>query len=607
MIIPHPHQNDCLGCIADTRAKGGTRALIEMATGLGKTVMVAFDAQRYLKERRGRVLYLCHKNDILYQARNEFESVIGLGRSYGFFHGREKNFHEVDFLFSSFDTMTGWLDMFDPDEFGYIVVDESHHSHADTYLKVIQYFRPNFLIGISATIDRMDKKDIRDVYGSPVFSLPLEKALAEGLLTPVDYRILTDEIQTTGILETPTGQLNISALNRSIFVQKRDEEIVKIIAEHTSKIENPKIILFCPSVKYCDHIATLIPDSLVIHSDIPDKERDIRLEMFRQDMVSTVITVDCFNEGIDIPRANVVVFLRSTASRTIFLQQLGRGLRKSEGKDKVIVLDFVANLERIKMIMEMSQVVEDLVKDRAQSGDSLKNKSSVLTPITLELGTVLFEERQVSLTQLLERILPKTVADIPKLAREYSNKNILPSAQVPVQSSRKCWWYCSTCEYEWQTTPRFRYLPEGAISTCPACAGDVPTEKNNLTITHPELAKEYSDKNPLPANKVVMNTSERILWKCFSCGFEWRTSGYRRAKDDRGCSRCGYKVTDPESKTNAQQTTYLEEKRQELSKADQLRQVNDVSRLASKSLALTMTFQGNTTGQITIRVPRTKP
>lgn len=502
MIIPHPHQNDCLGCIAETRSKGGTRALVEMATGLGKTVVVAFDVKRYLKERKSRVLYLCHKNDILYQARNELESIIGSEKSYGFFNGREKNFHEVDVLFCSFDTMSDWVDIFDPDEFGYIVVDESHHSHADTYRKVIQYFRPNFLIGVSATIDRMDQKDIREIYGAPIFSLPLEKALAEGLLTPVDYRILTDEIQTAGILETPTETLSIFSLNRRVFVPKRDEEIVKIIASHTSTIENPKIILFCPSVKYCDHIAALIQDSLVIHSGIPDKERDIRLEMFRQDMVNTVVTVDCFNEGIDVPRANVVVFLRSTSSRTIFLQQLGRGLRKVEGKEKVIVLDFVANLERIKMIQEMACTVEGLHTERMQRGDYQKNTLSALAPITLELGTVLFEERQVSLTQLLERILPKTIADIPKLDKEYSNKNVLPSAQVSVQDARKCWWYCS-CGCEWRATPKSRLNHEPG---CPKCGyqcmnPDSKTEaerrieigENNKKLEEAERQKNLKD------------------------------------------------------------------------------------------------------------------
>jgi len=402
MITPFSYQESCLGCIDQARQQGEKIALVVMATRLGKTITAAFDVKRFRPDRKIRVLYLCHKTDILYQAHSDFQLVLGNQRSYGFFHGKEKSFHEVDCLFSSFDTIRNYIDIFDPEEFDYVIVDESHHSKAETYLPVIQHFRPKFLLGLTATPDRMDLQDITEIFGKPVFELPLEEALAKGYLTPLDYRILTDEIQAEKVLKTPDKLWSVSALNHQIFVPKRDEEIARIITWETSRIKDAKTIIFCSSVKHCDELVKLIPDSLTIHSKIPDKERDIRLEMFRQNMLNTVITVDCFNEGIDIPRANVIVFLRSTSSRTIFLQQLGRGLTKTDGKDKVIVLDFVANIERIRMVQDMCRKIKEVLP-QGRRWRSLTGPP----PIILEIGKVTFHERKIGLTDLLERILRK--------------------------------------------------------------------------------------------------------------------------------------------------------------------------------------------------------
>lgn len=162
-------------------------------------------------------------------------------------------------------------------------------------------------------------------------------------------------------------------------------------------------MIFCSSVKHSDHLVKFVPDSLTIHSKIPQKERDVRLEMFRQNMLNTVITVDCFNEGIDIPRANVIVFLRSTASATIFLQQLGRGLTKTEGKDRVVILDFVANIERIRTVQEMHGKVMEYMRAKK----SFEGSKEVPPPIMLEVGKVMFMMRKIDLTDLLERIVKR--------------------------------------------------------------------------------------------------------------------------------------------------------------------------------------------------------
>lgn len=402
MITPYPYQYECLDCIAQHRAHGAPVGLVVMAMGLGKTVVAAFDAKRHFAAGGGRLLYLCHMTDILYQARSEFEAIVDGEKSFGFLIGREKALREVDCLFATFETMMNWLDLFASNEFDYIVVDESHHSHAETYFRTLTYFKPKFLLGLTGTPERLDRKDIKSIYGEPIFNLPLEEALGKNYLTPVDYRILTDEVSLEEIITDPNRRWSEQMLNRSIFIPKRDEEIAHIIERETKSIKDPKTIVFCPSVKYCNHLTKFLPDSLTIHSHIPDKEREVRLEMFRQDMLDTVLTVNCFNEGIDIPRANVLVFLRSTVSKAVFLQQLGRGLRKSVGKDKVVALDFVGNLRRIRHIKELVRSAEEFMTPRTVAGNGT---SDVTPPIMLEVGMMHFKEECVSFTELLGRVL----------------------------------------------------------------------------------------------------------------------------------------------------------------------------------------------------------
>ena len=539
MYVPFSYQDECLDAIDAVRVEGLTKALIVMASGLGKTVTMAFSAKRMLERGgKGRVLFLCHNNDILYQAKTTFQAVNGMDHSYGYLNGEVKNLHHVNFLFASFQTMERSRDLFDPTEFAYVIVDESHHSQADTFSSTIEYFRPQFLLGATATPDRLDTRDIRDIFGQEVFYLPLEDALAKGLLTPVDYRLLADEIVLKQTLEMDDGsRVSLAELNRTIFIPRRDEEIAKIIARHTSELESPRIMIFCTSIKHCEHLAKFIPDSFAIHSRVPANERAVKLEMFRQGVIGTVLVVDAFNEGIDIPQANAVVFLRSTVSRTVFLQQLGRGLRTSEGKDKVIVLDFVANCERIKMVHNLWRTVDDMAAGYEKEKGHEKEAPS---PMTLNVNSVEFQETIIPLLKLMDRIRPTKVSEVVELAREYSQANPEPAHVVVAGTGRRLWWKCCKCHHEWQATGAARLNGTG----CPACAGRVVTEKNNLLVTNPELAKEYSSKNPIPADKILATTNKKVLWVCSSCQHEWEATGSNR-NHGYGCPACSGRVATP--------------------------------------------------------------
>lgn len=399
MIRPNQQQNEALQAITNRRRGGASRALLVMASGLGKTITAALDAKRYRRQhQRARFLFLCHQNDILEQAQQEFARVLPL-ESYtmGFFHGQQKaNAHDVDFLFASFQTMRDWRRVFKKREFDYVIVDESHHSPAPTYEPTIKYFQPKFMLALTATPERTDLDDIRRIYGQEVYNLPLEDALARGLLTRVDYRLITDEIAYQKILDTPVGKLSVKDINTKFFIKKRDSEIVRILMGHLRLIEKPKVMIFCRSTGHCDRLAKLIPGAVAIHYNIARPEQRLRLEQFRKGGRGILLTVDMFNEGIDVPEANMVVFLRSTAAPIVFYQQLGRGLRKHHGKEKVLVLDFVGNCERLTMLEGLWSGIE---RRRKEIG-----KYEKLAPFNVNVGRIQFTEAAQKVLDILRQV-----------------------------------------------------------------------------------------------------------------------------------------------------------------------------------------------------------
>lgn len=524
MFTPYDYQEGCLVVLKTTRIQGKTVALIVMASGLGKTVTVAFDAKEWLKDNKGRVLYLCHQNDILGQAQQTFESILGSGYTYGFYTGREKTAHRADFLFASFQTMSKNAErVFSPGEFAYIIVDESHHSQAPSHLKIVEYFKPKFLLGATATPDRADGLNIRSVFGEEVYNLPLEKALGQGLLTRVDYRLVTDEISLDEIIRTDTENWSLKDIDHNVFIPKRDEEISASIDRHVAELGEQRVVVFASTIARAEQLTQRISGSVSIHSEVPIKERLVRLEMFRQGMIRAVITVDCFNEGIDIPEANVIVFLRSTSSMRIFYQQLGRGLRLCKGKDKVIVLDFVGNAERLVMLKELADAIGiHYSEEMATRANKRQN------PFNIK-----FDEKAQGVMDLVKRIRVKRVADVPDLILEYSSRNPLSASKVSAKSWKDVWWKCGRCEQEWQTSPAAKAYGR----QCPKCEGQV-TEKNNLVVLYPNLARQYASRNLLPANQIKGRTKDMVWWKCPKCSYEYPARPYSRIYRSDGCPAC---------------------------------------------------------------------
>lgn len=408
--MPKPWRHQVQGQEALTKAyrDGEASGLLVMATGLGKNFTAALAFERFRRSRlqlgkRSRLLFLAHQADIVDQARSMFELTLSNRMSFGSFNGLVKE-SRADAIFATLQSMDralfgherGKQRAFGRRGFDYVIVDESHHSQAQTYRRVIRHFQPRFLMGMTATPDRADLQDIRKIYGWELFSLPLEQALTKGLLTPVDYRLVTDGLEDLSVLDTPIGRLSVKRLNKTLFIPKRDREVAKIILRHMKQVRNPRVMVFCPSIRYCDRLAKRLPNAVSVHSSLPDKEQTAHLERFRSGGCNIALTIDKFNEGIDIPDANMIIFLRSTASRTVFLQQLGRGLRKVRGKKRVLVLDFVANCERLQMVNTLWRELTDI--ERPGAGRTQD------TAVSVDIGTVKFSHIAKRILEVLDRI-----------------------------------------------------------------------------------------------------------------------------------------------------------------------------------------------------------
>lgn len=394
---PKPYQKDCLSALRSAHEDG--RALVVMASGLGKTLTTIFDVEEYMSSHPGmRFLALCHSGDILEQTREAFEEHFGSTHTYGMYNCHKKPEGRPDFLFANLQSVSRHCQDFDPDEFDYIMVDEAHHAPARTYRKAIDYFHPHFLLGLTATPDRSDDADITDIFGEPVYSYPLVEALRDQWLSPIRYRVIADEIAKLATLVDSEEKYSMTSLNRTIFVKKRDAEIARIIRREIGGKKDPTMVIFCQSIAHAEEFAQIYGDTVVIHSGMEKSERDARLSGFREGSIRTICAVDLLNEGIDVPRTDVIVFLRVTQSPVVFTQQLGRGLRTEESKNEVLVLDFVCTADRLQMIYRLKREFKE-----TQPRYPRTRTASERDYLSISTNSSLFETREVDIVSLIER------------------------------------------------------------------------------------------------------------------------------------------------------------------------------------------------------------
>ncbi len=418
------YQLDAWGALWEARNSGANTGLIHLATGLGKTSVAVFDVIKYRQEYSGkrkygpRILFASHKNEINEQAAERFSSFIP-DATQGFFNGEEKDIDQ-DITFATLQSLNSSLDTFKQGYFDYIIYDEAHHGKAETFEAVIKHFKPKFQLALTATPNRLDRLNIRELFGQELYSKSLAEALAEGLLADPDYHIVFDDAVKEA-MESGFEASSLRALTELFKVKPRNEVIANNIREEMKKIGlefgSVKTIVFCQNIEHAAEIAELLGGK-PYHSGIKDKkQKEDTLNDFRYRDLQIITTRDMFNEGVDIPDARLLVFLRSTESPTIFEQQLGRGLRKHAGKDRVSVLDFMANAERIVMIRDLAEAIRTRRTEIGEKDGTILDGDNVIINVSnsdIDIGDLIihtnhgdfeFDKLVVNLLEKYESLL----------------------------------------------------------------------------------------------------------------------------------------------------------------------------------------------------------
>ena len=347
LFQPRGAQIEALYALRDSRAEGATKGLVQAATGVGKTYLAAFDSAQY-----ERVLFVAHREEILKQAAMSFRNVRR-SDDYGFFYGKQKD-TDRSVIFASVATLgrSEYLteEYFAPDYFDYLVIDEFHHAVNEQYQRIVNYFKPQFLLGLTATPERLDGKNIYEIcdYNVP-YEISLKDAINKGVLVPFHYYGIYDETDYSS-LHLIQGRYDERELNETYIgnVKRYD-----LIFKHYMKYRSKRALGFCCSRMHAEEMAKefcrrgIAAAAVYSNADGEfSEDRDRAIAKLKNQDIKVIFSVDMFNEGVDIASLDMVMFLRPTESPTVFLQQLGRGLRTSRGKEYLNVLDFIGNYEK---------------------------------------------------------------------------------------------------------------------------------------------------------------------------------------------------------------------------------------------------------------------
>ena len=337
-IFPRPAQSEALDALENVLAEDYSRAMVVLATGLGKTYLAAFFAEKFK-----RVLFVAHREEILTQAEQSFRHVHP-DRSSAFYNASEKR-TDADFIFASIYTLGSQyhLDQFEKDAFDLIVVDEFHHAAAPTYERLLNHFEPDFLLGITATPDRMDNKDVYALCdGNVAISIHFLDAIERNWLAPFNYYGVYDDTDYSAIPWRGTRydeQELLQAQLRESFAQK--------IFGEWNRYKQTRTIVFCSSVKQAIYMNYSFQRegarSIALHGESHPQERKTARSKLDSGELEVIFTVDLFNEGVDIPKVDTLLFIRPTESLAVYTQQIGRGLRIAEEKSHCVIIDFIGN------------------------------------------------------------------------------------------------------------------------------------------------------------------------------------------------------------------------------------------------------------------------
>ena len=424
-LKPNKMQVAAIQSLNKLRENGENKGLLISATGTGKTYLSAFELRNY---NPNKALFIVHREQIAKQALNSFKNVFGDTRNMGILSGTSKDL-DKDFIFCTVQTLSkdAVLYNFSKDEFDYIVIDEVHKAGANSYQKIIDYFTPKFLLGMTATPERSDDFDIFKMFNHNIaYEIRLKQALEEDLLCPFHYFGVSD-ITIDG---TP---LNEQSEFRYLVAQERVKHIIDKINFYGYCGERVKGLIFCSNKKEAIELSNIFNArgyrTVALTGENSQSEREEAIERLEQDelynCLDYIFTVDIFNEGVDIPTVNQVVMLRPTQSSIVFVQQLGRGLRKSKFKEYVVIIDFVGNYNNNFLIPIA------LSGDRTFNKDTLRKYVMEGTRLIPGCSTINFDE--VCKKKIFESIDVANFNDI-KLIKESYNKLKQKIGKIPTLS-----------------------------------------------------------------------------------------------------------------------------------------------------------------------------
>ena len=395
-VTPNLMQKEALANLEHLRAIGKIKALLISATGTGKTYLSAFDVQ---KVKPKKFLFIVHRLTIAEEAMKTFENLLGADIKMGIYSGKRKEL-DSDYLFSTIQTISKQehLNNFEPSHFEYIVIDESHRAAADSYQRIMNHFSPKFLLGMTATPERTDGDDIFKMFDNNIaYEIRLHRALSEEMLSPFHYYGVTDLTINDQEVDELTDFNHLTA-------KERVERIIETAKIYGCDNGNVRGLIFCSnneiSIKLSNEFNERGFQTIALTGDSSEAERQRAIRLLESENYSEkldyIFTVDIFNEGIDIPSVNQIIMLRPTQSAIIFVQQLGRGLRKIDAKDYLTVIDFIGNYNNNYLVPIA------LYGDRSYNKDALRKLISSGSSLIPGCSTINFD--RISKDKIFESI-----------------------------------------------------------------------------------------------------------------------------------------------------------------------------------------------------------
>ena len=420
-LQPNVMQTEFIKNLAKLREKGSDRALLISATGTGKTYASAFGVRDVLMadNPNARLLFVVHREQIAKQAKRSFEMVFGDKKSYGLVSGNSKDL-DAQFVFSTMQTMskTEIMNQFRPDEFTCIILDEAHRTGANSYQKIMDYFKPNFWLGMTASPERTDSFDVFELFDHNIAcEIRLQSAMEENLLCPFHYFGITDLEINGEVMDDETGLRNF----RFLVCDDRVNYIIKQADYYGYSGDRVKGLVFCSRRDEAKELSYKFNErgyrTAFLSGDDSQEKREELIEKLTSDKTNDyldyIFTVDIFNEGVDIPEINQVIMLRPTESPIIFVQQLGRGLRKADNKEYVVIIDFIGNYRNNFMIPIA------LSGDRSYNKDNVRRYVGEGNKIIPGSSTVHFDE--ISKKRIYAAIDTANFSDIRLIKENYKN------------------------------------------------------------------------------------------------------------------------------------------------------------------------------------------